>query len=83
MNSEHLTTGCEEDDVMEHGNDRHSGNPITPQVQEETVARMAPECTPDHQGQSKHAQQQAEYRRAVQSTLPVTSLTLAPPGESI
>jgi hypothetical protein len=68
---------------MENGIDRHSGNPITPQVQEETAARMVPECTHDHQGQSQHAPQQAEYRRAVQSLLPVTSHTLAPPGESI
>src|SRR5262245_54986987 len=28
---EHLTTGCEEDDVMANGTDRHSGNPLTPQ----------------------------------------------------
>ena len=80
---EQLTTGCEEDDVMENGNDRHSGNPITPQVQRETVARMAPECTHDPQGQSNHAHEQAEYRRAVHSPLPVTSTILAPPGESI
>jgi hypothetical protein len=58
---------------MENGTDRHSGNPITPQVQDETVARMAPECTHDHQGQSKHAHAQAEYRRAVQPTLLITS----------
>ena len=45
---------------MENGTDRHSGNPITPQVHYETVARMAPECTHDHQGQSKLAYQQAE-----------------------
>ncbi len=70
-------------DVMENGNDRHSGNPITPQVQRKTAERMAPECTPDHQGQSHSAHQQAGYRRAVQSTLPITSNTLAPPGESI
>ena len=68
---------------MANGNDRHSGNPITPQVQDETAARMVPECAHDHQGQSTHAHQQAEYRRAVHSTLPVTSPTLAPPGESI
>jgi hypothetical protein len=68
---------------MENGIDRHSGNPITPQVQEETVARMAPECTHDHQGQSQKVHQQAEYRCAVHSLLPVTSLTLAPPGASI
>jgi transposase len=70
-------------DVMENGNDRHSGNPITPQVHAETVARMAPECTPDHQGQSNHAHQQAEYRRAVPSPLPIASTILAPPGASI
>jgi hypothetical protein len=68
---------------MENGTDRHSGNPITPQVQRETAERMAPECAHDHQGQSKHAHQQAEYRRAVQSLLLITSNTLAPPGESI
>ena len=68
---------------MENGTDRHSGNPLPPQVQDETVARMAPECTPAHQGQSNHAHTQAEYRRAVHSTFPVTSTTLAPPGESI
>jgi hypothetical protein len=50
---------------MENGTDRHSGNPITPQVQRETAARMAPECTHDPQGQSNHAHEQAEYRRAV------------------
>jgi hypothetical protein len=68
---------------MENGTDRHSGNPITPQVQRETAARMAPECTHDHQGQSNHAHEQAEYRRAVRSLLLITSNTLAPPGESI
>lgn len=68
---------------MANGIDRHSGNPITPQVQRETAARMEPECTHDHQGQSNHARQQAEYRRAVQSLLLITSHTLAPPGESI
>jgi len=68
---------------MENRDDRHSGNPITPQVPRETVARMAPECTPDHQGQSTLAHEQAEYRRAVQSPLLITSTTLAPPGESI
>jgi hypothetical protein len=68
---------------MENGIDRHSGNPITPQVHQETAARMAPECTHDHQGQSMTAHSQAAYRRAVQPTLPVTSTTLAPPGESI
>jgi hypothetical protein len=45
---EHLTTGCEENDGMANGTDRHSGNPLTPQVHQETVARMAPECTQDH-----------------------------------
>jgi hypothetical protein len=80
---EHLTTGCEEDDVMANRIDRHSGNPITPQVHSETVARMVPECTHDPQGQSKDAHQQAAYRRAVHSLLPVTSTTLAPPGASI
>jgi hypothetical protein len=68
---------------MENGTDRPSGTPITPQVQDETVARMAPGCTPDHQGQSQTVHQQAEYRRAVQSLLLITSNTLAPPGESI
>ena len=68
---------------MENGVDRHWWNPITPQVHYETAERMGHECTHDHQGQSKHAHQQAEYRRAVQPTLPVTSTTLAPPGESI
>jgi len=68
---------------MEHGADRHSGNPITPQVQRETAERMAPECTHDHQGRSHSAHQQAGYRRAVRPTLAVTSTTLAPPGESI
>jgi hypothetical protein len=68
---------------MANGTDRHSGNPITPQVQRETVARMAPECTHDHQGQSKAAHQQAGYRDAVHSPLLITSTTLAPPGESI
>ena len=78
-----LTTDCEEDDVMEHGTDQHSGNPITPQVHQETAARMAPECTQDHQGQSQSTQQQAGYRRAVHSPLPIASTILAPPGESI
>jgi hypothetical protein len=68
---------------MENGTDRHWWNPITPQVQGETDERMGHECTHDHQGQSKLAHEQAEYRRAVRSTLPVTSNTLAPPGESI
>jgi hypothetical protein len=68
---------------MANGNDRHSGNPITPQVQGETVARMEPECTHDHQGQSHKVHQQAEYRRAVHSPLPIASTILAPPGESI
>jgi hypothetical protein len=45
---------------MANGTDRHSGNPITPQVQRETAERMAPECTHDHQGQSKFAREQAE-----------------------
>ena len=80
---ERLTTGCEEDDVMENRDDRHWWNPITPQVYSETAERMGHECTHDHQGQSQSAHQQAEYRRAVRSTLLVTSTTLAPPGESI
>jgi len=80
---EQLPPGGKEDDVREHGTDRHSGNPITPQVHSETVARMAPECTHDHQGQSNHAHQQAAYRRAVQSPLLITSPPLAPPGASI
>jgi hypothetical protein len=58
---------------MAYGPDRHSGNPLTPQVQHETVARMAPECTPAHQGQSHSAYQQAGYRDAVHSPFPVTS----------
>jgi transposase len=58
--NEELTTGCEESDVMETGTDRHSGHPLTPQVQNETAERMAPECTHDPQGQSKLAHQQAE-----------------------
>ena len=70
-------------DVMANGRDRHSGNPITPQAREKTVAQMEPECTHAHQGQSNHAHQQAEYRCAVQSLLLITSNTLAPPGESI
>jgi hypothetical protein len=45
---------------MANGTDRHSGNPLTPPVQEETVARLAPEGTPDPQGQSHHAHEQAE-----------------------
>ncbi len=68
---------------MTNGTDRHSGNPLPPQVQRETAARMAPECTPAHQGQSRRAHQQAGDRRAVHSTLPIISNTLAPPGESI
>jgi hypothetical protein len=68
---------------MENRDDRHSGNPLTPQVQYETVARMESECTPDHQGRSKLAHEQAEYRAAVHSLLLITSNTLAPPGESI
>jgi hypothetical protein len=68
---------------MANGRDRHSGTPITPQVQKETAARMAPECTHDHQGQNQKVHQQAEYRRAVHSLLLLTSTTLAPPGESI
>lgn len=68
---------------MEHGADRHLWNPITPQVHSETVDRMGHECTHHHQGQSKHAHSQAEYRRAVRSPLPIALTTLAPPGESI
>ena len=68
---------------MENGNDRHSGNPITPQVHKETVARMAPECTPDHQGQRRRAHEQAGYRCAVHFPVSVISTTLAPSGESI
>jgi hypothetical protein len=78
-----LPLAARTNDVMENGTDRHSGNPITPQVQHETAARMAPEGTHDHQGQSNHAHQQAGYRRAVQSPLLATSTILAPPGESI
>jgi hypothetical protein len=70
-------------DVMENGDDRRSWNPITVQVQTETADWMGHECTHYHQGQSQHAHKQAEYRRAVQSTLLITSITLAPPGESI
>jgi len=80
---EHLTTGCEARDVRANGTDRYSGNPITPQVHPETVARLAPEGTPDPQGQSKAAHEQAGYRRAVPSTLLITSTTLAPSRESI
>jgi hypothetical protein len=68
---------------MANGIDRHSGNPITPPVHSETAARMAPEGTPDQQGQSNQAHTQAEYRRAVQSPLPIAATILAPPGESI
>jgi hypothetical protein len=68
---------------MANGRDRHSETPITPQVHCETVARMVPECTHDHQGQSRRAHQQAGYRCAVHSPFPVTSTLLAPPGESI
>jgi hypothetical protein len=68
---------------MEHGADQHLSNPVTPQVAEQIAERMGHECTHDHQDQSKHAHQQAGYRLAVQSTLPSTSNTLAPPGESI
>jgi hypothetical protein len=68
---------------MEHRIDRHLGTPITLQVHHEIVERMAPEHTHDHQGQSSIAHQQAGYRHAVQSTLPVSSHILAPPGESI
>ncbi len=68
---------------MTNGRDRHSGNPITPQVHTETAARMVPECTPAHQGQSTDAHPQAEYRDAVPSPLPIASTMLAPPGESI
>jgi len=78
-----LTTGCEDDDVRANGTDRPWGNPITPQVHTETVARLAPEGTPDPQGQGNHAHRQAGYRRAVHSPLPVTSHTLAPPGQFI
>jgi hypothetical protein len=56
---EQLTTGGEEDDVRANGTDRHAGNPITPPVQDETVARLAPEGTHAHQGQSRRAHQQA------------------------
>ena len=69
--------------MRENRDDRHLGNPITPQVQRETVARMAPEGTHEHQGQSKLAHEQAEYRRAVHSPLLIASTTLAPPEESI
>jgi len=68
---------------MENGTDRRSGNPITLQVHYETAERMAPECAHDHQGQSQSAHPQAGYRRAVRSTLLLTSIILAPPGESI
>jgi hypothetical protein len=44
---------------MENGTGRHSGNPITLQVQYETAERMAPEGTPDHQGRSNFAHYQA------------------------
>jgi GTP-dependent phosphoenolpyruvate carboxykinase len=68
---------------MENRDDRHWWNSITLQIQRETVDRMGHQCTHDHQGQSMTAHQQAGYRRAVQSMLPVTSTILAPPGESI
>ena len=68
---------------MENRDDRHWWNPLTPQVQGETDERMGHECTHDHQGQSQSAHQQAAYRRAVRSPLPIASTTLALPGESI
>ncbi len=68
---------------MDNRDDRHWWNPITLQVQRETAERMGHECTHNHQGQSHSAHQQAEYRRAVQPPLLVTSTTLAPPGEPI
>jgi hypothetical protein len=68
---------------MENGIDRHSGNPITPQVHSETADRMGHECTHHHQGQSMTAHPQAGHRRAVRLTLTIASLILAPPGESI
>jgi hypothetical protein len=68
---------------MENGDDRRSWNPITLPVHCEAAERMGHECTHHHQGRSFSAHFQAGYRRAVQSTLIVTSTTLAPPGESI
>jgi hypothetical protein len=70
-------------DVMDTGDARRSGNPITPQVHNETADWLGHECTHDHQGQSHSAHQQAAYRRAVRPSLLITSPTLAPPGESI
>ena len=68
---------------MENGDDRHLWNPITRQVAKQTADWMGHKCTHDHQGRSHSAHQQAGYRRAVRPTLPLTSTTLAPPGESI
>lgn len=68
---------------MENGTGRHSGNPITLQVQRETAERMVPEGTHDHQGRSRSAHAQAGYRRAVQSPFSMTIPHLAPLGESI
>jgi hypothetical protein len=68
---------------MENGDDRRSWNPITLPVHGETAERMGHECTHNHQGRSLRAHSQAEYRRAVHSTLLITSNILAPPGESI
>jgi hypothetical protein len=68
---------------MEHGADRHLSNPMTAQVAEQIADRMGHECTHDHQGRSMTTHQQAGYGRAVRPTLPVTSTTLAPLGESI
>ena len=68
---------------MDHRSDRGRPNPVTPQVHQETVARMGILRAYFHQGWSKTAHTQAGYRRAVRSLLPIPLITLAPPGASI
>jgi len=68
---------------MDHRSDRCRTNPVTPQVHQETVARMGILRADFHQGWSADAHDQAGYRRAVRSLLPISFITLAPPGASI
>jgi hypothetical protein len=68
---------------MDHRSDRCRTNPVTPQVQYETAARMGILRAYFHQGWSKTAHTQAGYRRAVRSLLSIPIIILAPPGASI
>jgi hypothetical protein len=68
---------------MANRSDRGRTNPVTPQVHQETVARMGILHAYFHQGWSKTAHSQAGYRRAVRFLLPISLITRAPPGVSI